>query len=195
MGHNISRSSFLRYTTLAGAGFLSSSALRPILPSTFLPSGRMLPADLVPDLLDCIVYINLPIFKDHQRIRFIGALKNLLGVVADRSNQTFHQGSDPFGDRDKYAYLSQSIADAELLRTPALSIGDGTEILVQGGTFGPGLVRIFRTVVASTDPAALDACGAAEGTTHHVPGHGRRVGPRGQRGGVRGDLQQLPTPA
>jgi uncharacterized protein (DUF362 family) len=31
---------------------------------------------------------------------------------------------------------------------------------VQGGPFGPGPVRNFRTVVASTDPVALDTYGA-----------------------------------
>lgn len=117
-------------------------------------------ADVVPDLLECDVYINMPIFKDHQGIRFTGALKNVMGAIADRSNQTFHQDSDSDGDRDNYVFLSQSIADANLLRTPALSVGDATEILVQGGPFGPGPVRNFRTVVASTDPVALDACGA-----------------------------------
>jgi uncharacterized protein (DUF362 family) len=127
-----------------------------------IPGGiNIRKADVVPDLLECDVYINMPIFKDHQGIRFTGALKNLMGAISDRSNQTFHQGSDPGGDRDDFAFLSQSIADANLLRTPALSVGDATEILVQGGPFGPGPVRNFRTVIASTDPVALDACGAA----------------------------------
>jgi len=116
--------------------------------------------DVVPDLLECDVYINMPIFKDHAGIRFTGALKNLMGAIADRSNRTFHAGSDPTVDRDDYAYLSQSIADANLLRRPTLSVGDATEVLVRGGPFGPGPVRNFRTVVASTDPVALDACGA-----------------------------------
>lgn len=126
-----------------------------------IPGGiNIREADVVPDLLECDVYINMPIFKDHQGIRFTGALKNLMGAISDRSNQTFHQGSEPNGDRDDFAFLSQSIADANLLRTPALSVGDATEVLVQGGPFGPGPVRNFRTVVASNDPVALDACGA-----------------------------------
>ena len=118
-------------------------------------------AEVVPDLLDCDVYINMPIFKDHQGIRFTGALKNLMGAVADRSNQTFHEGSDPSGEeQDEYVYLSHSIADANLLRRPTLSVGDATEILVQGGPYGPGPIRNFNTVIASTDPVALDTCGA-----------------------------------
>jgi len=126
-----------------------------------IPGGvNVRSVEVVPDLLECDVYINMPIFKDHQGIRFTGALKNLMGAISDRSNQTFHQGSDPGGDRDEYAFLSQSIADANLLRTPALSVGDATEMLVQGGPFGPGPVRKHRTVVASRDPVALDACGA-----------------------------------
>jgi uncharacterized protein (DUF362 family) len=126
-----------------------------------IPAGvNVRRVDVVPDLLECDVYINMPIFKDHQGIRFTGALKNLMGAISDKSNQTFHQGADPGGDRDEFAFLSQSIADANLLRKPALAVGDATEILVQGGPFGPGPVRNFRTIVASTDPVALDACGA-----------------------------------
>jgi uncharacterized protein (DUF362 family) len=129
--------------------------------TVLIPGGvNVRKADVVPDLLECDVYINMPIFKDHGGIRFTGTLKNLMGAISDRSNQTFHQGSDPAGDTDDFAFLSQSIADANLLRRPTLSIGDATEILVQGGPFGPGPVRDFRTVVASTDPVALDACGA-----------------------------------
>ena len=129
--------------------------------TVLIPGGvNVRKADVVPDLLECDVYINMPIFKDHQGIRFTGALKNLMGAISDRSNQTFHRAADPGGDRDDDAFLSQSIADANLLRTPALSVGDATEILVQGGPFGPGPVRNFRTVAASTDPVALDACGA-----------------------------------
>jgi uncharacterized protein (DUF362 family) len=126
-----------------------------------IPRGvNLRTVDVVPDLLECDVYINMPIFKDHAGIRFTGALKNLMGAIADSSNRTFHAGSDPSVDRDGYAYLSQSIADANLLRRPTLSVGDATEVLVRGGPFGPGPVRNFRTVVASTDPVALDACGA-----------------------------------
>jgi uncharacterized protein (DUF362 family) len=129
--------------------------------AVLIPGGvNVRKADVVPDLLDCDVYINIPIFKNHQGIRFTGGLKNLMGAISDRSNQTFHEASDPDGDRDDYAFLSQSIADANLMRTPTLLVGDATEILVQGGPFGPGPVRNFRTVVASNDPVALDACGA-----------------------------------
>jgi len=128
--------------------------------TVLIPRGvNVRKVDVVPDLLECDVYINLPIFKDHEGIRFTGALKNLMGAIADRSNRTFHMGSDPSVDRDDYAFLSQSIADANLLRRPTLSVGDATEVLVQGGPFGPGPVRSFHTVVASTDPVALDACG------------------------------------
>jgi uncharacterized protein (DUF362 family) len=126
-----------------------------------IPGGMNIKqVDVVPDLLECDVYINMPIFKDHEGTWFTGALKNLMGAISSRSNQTFHLGSDPNGDRDDFAFLSQSIADANLLRTPALSVGDATEILVAGGPVGPGPVRNFRTVVASTDLVALDACGA-----------------------------------
>jgi len=129
--------------------------------TVLVPGGvNVRKADVVPDLFECDVYINMPIFKNHEGTLFTGALKNLMGAVSDRSNQTFHRGSDPTSDRDDYAFLSQSIADANLLRRPSLSVGDATEVIVQGGPFGPGPLRNYHTIVASTDPVALDACGA-----------------------------------
>ncbi|MGB6033036.1 MAG: DUF362 domain-containing protein, partial [Bacteroidota bacterium] len=95
---------------------------------TVLVSGgvNVKKVDVVPDLLECDVYINIPVFKNHEGTWFTGALKNLMGAISNRSNQTFHLASDPGGDRDGYAFLSQSIADANLLRTPTLSVGDAT---------------------------------------------------------------------
>ena len=64
--------------------------------TVLIPGGvNVRKADVVPDLLECDVYINMPIFKDHQGIRFTGALKNLMGTISDKSNQTFHQGFKP----------------------------------------------------------------------------------------------------
>lgn len=126
-----------------------------------IPDGiNIREVDAVPDLLECDVYINMPIFKNHEGTLFTGALKNLMGAIANSSNQRFHLGSDPSSDSDDYAFLSQSIADANLLRKPTVSIGDATEVIVQGGPVGPGPLHNFHTIVASTDPVALDACGA-----------------------------------
>ena len=129
--------------------------------TTVIHGGRNVKTvDVVPDLLDCDVFVNLPIFKDHAGAWFTGALKNIMGAIADRSNQRFHQNADSGEDRDGYAFLSQSIADANLLRRPTLVVGDATEVLVRRGPYGPGPVRKYNTVVAATDPVALDACGA-----------------------------------
>ena len=64
--------------------------------TVLIPEGvNVRKADVVPDLLECDAYINMPIFKDHQGIRLTGALKNLMGAISDTSNQTFHRGSRP----------------------------------------------------------------------------------------------------
>jgi uncharacterized protein (DUF362 family) len=156
-------SRYWRHATLSSEhrGYLGEIK-SPRAHQTVLVSGgvNVRKVDVVPDLLECDVYINIPVFKNHEGTWFTGALKNLMGAISNRSNQTFHLASDPGGDRDGYAFLSQSIADANLLRTPTLSVGDATEVIVQGGPFGPGPVRNFRTVVASTDPVALDTYGA-----------------------------------
>ena len=107
------------------------------------------------------VYINLSVVKDHAGTRFTGALKNAMGFCPHQPTNSFcHFGSGP-PDRAKFYanvdHLSQCIADLNLIRTPDLCLIDATAYLATNGPAGPGELRRAKTVVAGTDPVAIDA--------------------------------------
>jgi uncharacterized protein (DUF362 family) len=125
-----------------------------------IPKGKRLrKAELVRDLLECDVFINIPLFKDHEGTRFTGTLKNIMGTTSYSTNRFFHQGSNAKGYYDDIKFLSECIVDANRLRRPTLCIADATELILTNGPFGPGKITKPRTVVAGVDGVAVDAYG------------------------------------
>ena len=56
--------------------------------------GRSLKkAEVAKGLLDCDVFINIPIAKDHTGVRFTGTMKNMMGATSYSTNRFFHSGS------------------------------------------------------------------------------------------------------
>ncbi len=126
-----------------------------------LPHGvKLKSVEILRDLLECDVFINMPIFKDHEGTRFTGVLKNIMGTTSSSTNRFFHKGAVVSGYYDDPAFLSQCIADAHLVRKPTLCVADGTEMIVTNGPSGPGKIAKPRLVVAGTDGVAVDAYGA-----------------------------------
>jgi uncharacterized protein (DUF362 family) len=115
--------------------------------------------EIARDYLECDVIINLPVFKDHEGTHFTGCLKNIMGVTSGATNQRFHLGSGAPGYYADPKFLSACIAEANLARRPALCVGDGTDVISTNGPFGPGKMIHPLTVVAGTDPVAVDAFG------------------------------------
>ncbi len=113
-------------------------------------------------LLTADVFINVPIIKDHEGVRFTGNLKNMMGAFSSSTCRRCH-----FGDRSaltaifqgyysKPEILAQSIADLNLVRKPDLCVADVTEILTTNGPAGPGRMSKPMVVVAGTNPLAVD---------------------------------------
>jgi uncharacterized protein (DUF362 family) len=126
-----------------------------------IPKGRALKrAEVNKALLDCDVFINLPISKNHEGTGFSGCLKNMMGACSGKTNRFFHKGSGAAGEYTDVAFLSQCIADVNLVRKPDLCICDSTEFLLTNGPAGPGEIRKARKVVAGTDAVAVDAYGS-----------------------------------
>ncbi len=107
--------------------------------------------------LDCDVLINLPIAKHHAGTGYTGCLKNFMGACHRSTNQFFHEGSGAKAEYEDVAFLSQCIADVNLVRRPDLHVVDGTEFLLTNGPAGPGELKRADMVVAGTDPVATDA--------------------------------------
>lgn len=77
-----------------------------------------------------------------------------MGLTSSGTNDIFHNGSHKDGGYADVPFLSQCIADADLIRKPDLCIADATEYITSNGPFGPGNVSKARKV-------AVDAVGAA----------------------------------
>jgi len=122
-----------------------------------LPQGKALKTATVNKaLLECDVFLDLPIVKNHEGTGFTGCLKNYMGATSGRTNRFFHNGSGKNGYEDVTS-LSQCIADIALVRKPDLCLCDATEFLLTNGPAGPGEIRAAHQVVAGTDPVAVDA--------------------------------------
>jgi uncharacterized protein (DUF362 family) len=115
-----------------------------------IPGGVKLKTALVHSLvLDSDVLLNVPVLKHHSGTGMTAAMKNLMGVVWDRG--FYHQNN-----------VHQAIADFLTLRKPTLNILDAYHPMVRNGPRGKTVDDVveMRTLLASTDPVALDAAAA-----------------------------------
>jgi uncharacterized protein (DUF362 family) len=113
---------------------------------TPIPAGKwMKQTDVYDDVLKADVLINVPIGKVHSSATLTVGMKNLMGVVHDRSAM--------------HANLGQAIADLNTLIRPALTVVDCVRILTAHGPSGGRLsdVKTLNTVVASADIVAADS--------------------------------------
>lgn len=126
-----------------------------------VPRGRSLKkTEIAKGLLDCDVFINIPIAKDHDGIHFTGSAKNMMGAISSGACRFFHFGNGAGGYYDDVGFLSQCIADLNLVRKPDLCVVDGTEVAATNGPFGPGKLIRPQKVFAGVDRVAMDVYGA-----------------------------------
>lgn len=109
------------------------------------------------ELLDCDVFINIPITKNHSGTNFTGTMKNMMGATSRETNSFIHFGSGAKKPYDDVEFLSQCIADLNLIRRPNLCIVDATEFITTNGPFGPGKIIKPRQVIAGADGIAVDS--------------------------------------
>ena len=107
--------------------------------------------------LDCDVLINLPIAKHHAGTGFTGCLKNFMGACHRETNQFFHNGSGAKGDYEDVSFLSQCIADVNLVRRPDLNVCDASEFLLTNGPAGPGELKRANKAIVGVNPVSVDA--------------------------------------
>ncbi len=111
-----------------------------------VPGGKVLySVEVVKDVLKADVLINVPIAKSHTATGVSFGMKNLMGLIWDRS--AFHEKFD----------LNQGIVDLSRLIRPNLIIIDATRALITSGPSGPGKVIPLGTIVAGTDVVAVDS--------------------------------------
>ena len=90
--------------------------------------------------------LNLPIAKHHELTGATLGMKNWYGILGGQRNRLHQQ-------------IHQSLADLASFMLPTLTIMDCYRILLRNGPTGGNLedVALKKTVVAGTDPVALDA--------------------------------------
>lgn len=112
-------------------------------------------AEIYKGFLDVDVFINIPVAKHHTGTFFSGNLKGLMGVSSSNTNRHMHSPDGEY-TYDKHEYLSQCIADLNMIRKPDLCIVDAVECVLENGPRGPGETIKLNKIIAGTDPVALD---------------------------------------
>jgi uncharacterized protein (DUF362 family) len=104
---------------------------------------------LYTELFEADKVINIPIAKHHGLAKLTLSMKNWMGVMGG-SRRQIHQK------------LDESLVDLSMKIKPTLTILDAVRILVANGPQGGSLedVRKLDTIVAGTDPVAVDSYGA-----------------------------------
>jgi uncharacterized protein (DUF362 family) len=102
---------------------------------------------IMKDVLNSDVLINLPTAKSHTTTGVSLGMKGLMGIIWDR--KYFHSSVD----------INQAIADLSSAVKVDLIVLDASRALVNGGPSGPGKIEQPRTIIAGTDPVAVDAMG------------------------------------
>lgn len=98
------------------------------------------------------VFINLPVLKHHSSTGSTIGMKNLMGLVYDRS--AFHRRG-----------LHECIAELYLAVKPDLTIVDATSALLSNGPRGPGDVVKLGKIVVGVDPVAVDLVSLSLGSS------------------------------
>lgn len=113
-------------------------------------NGRSLKSwPLYSEIFEADKVINIPIAKHHGLARLTLSMKNWMGIMGGRRSH-IHQN------------LDESLADLAKFVKPALTILDAVRILKANGPQGGSLddVEKLDTVIAGTDPVAVDSFGA-----------------------------------
>jgi uncharacterized protein (DUF362 family) len=116
-------------------------------------------ADIFEDFITVDTYISIPVAKHHAGTYFSGTLKGMMGVSSSETNRFMHSANGDY-TYDEQEYLSQCVADLNLLRQPDLSVVDAIECGLNNGPRGPGETVKPNRILAGTDMVAVDAYSA-----------------------------------
>ncbi len=115
--------------------------------SVSLPLAKRLKETKIHEaILNCDVWINVPVLKNHGGARMTIAMKNYMGIIWDRR---YLHGND----------LQQCIADCSTYeKKPVLNIVDAYRIMTRNGPKGKTVedVQLSKALFISTDIVAVD---------------------------------------
>lgn len=139
---------------------------------------RLITAKVHELIIECDVFINVPVLKHHASTQVTIAMKNLMGIVWDR--RFWHRND-----------LHRCIAEFVAYRKPDLNIVDAYRVMMRNGPRGVSEadISLMRQMVVSTDIVAADAAATRifgsdpANVQHIVLGHDMEFGTK--------DLQSL----
>ncbi|MEJ2506865.1 MAG: DUF362 domain-containing protein [Ignavibacteriaceae bacterium] len=115
-----------------------------------ISKGKRLKESKIHELiLECDVFINVPVLKSHNSTDLTISMKNLMGIVWDRGY--WHRND-----------LNQCIADFPSFRKPDLNIVDAYSVMMKNGPRGVSKSDVvnMKSQIISTDIVAADAAAA-----------------------------------
>lgn len=129
-------------------------------------------------ILESDVFINVPILKSHEGAKLTISMKNLMGVVWDRS---YWHAND----------LQQCIADFATFKKPALNIVDAYRVMKRNGPRGVSVADVvsLKYQIISADMVAADA--AATKLLNLEPAQVKHIGLAAALGVGSLDLEKL----
>lgn len=142
-------SSGIEEAAKAAGATVVSAASQTSYKEVTVPGKNMKSALVHEKIVDCDVFINVPVIKHHDGAQISLAMKNLMGIVWDRR---FMHSND----------LQQCIADITTYRKPDLTIIDGYRVLQKNGPKGVTAADavLKKTLILSKDIVAADAAAA-----------------------------------
>lgn len=115
-----------------------------------IPGAKVLKSAKVHEqIINCDVFINVPVLKHHSSTSLTICMKNLMGIVWDR--RFWHRNN-----------LNQCIADMCLYRKPDLNIVDAYLVMTKNGPRGTSVNDVvqMKNLLIGTDIVAVDAAAA-----------------------------------
>jgi len=127
-----------------------------------IPKGKTLNKTRIMRILQKTdVHIALPLAKSHMAAKFSGVMKGMMGLIWDR--RSFHSIYD----------MNQAIVDLNTVLKADLTVMDGLQVMTTDGPVGPGELVTCNSLIAGTDPVAVDSAGV-----QLAPLYGRKLKPR-----------------
>jgi uncharacterized protein (DUF362 family) len=133
-------------TAAAAAGAVHAPAEREGYYQRISLNGKRLKETMIHEaLLECDVFINVPVLKHHGGAGLTGAMKNLMGCVWNR--RTYHSNG-----------LQTCIADFLYAKKPDLNIVDAYRVITRNGPRGGSLSDVAQlgSLIISPDIVAAD---------------------------------------
>ncbi|MDP4227184.1 MAG: DUF362 domain-containing protein [Bacteroidota bacterium] len=144
------RNSGIEEAVKAAGGKMVTGKSESMYKEVSIPRGKNLKSARVHELIvNCDVFINVPVLKHHGGSTVTAGMKNMMGVVWDR--RFWHKND-----------LHQCIADFATYRRPNLTVLDAYRVIKKNGPKGVsvGDVSLMKSLLVSPDIVAIDAAGA-----------------------------------